>query len=272
MRLIQIAAGVLLCATSLVATAAESVWLYNITQDRVVTNIAADRVRPMASITKLMTALVALDHDPDLTRRLRLVTPLSSYLPRRSYTRGQLLEAVLIKSDNAAAETLAHDYPGGRTAFIAAMNDRARAMRLYNTRFADASGLSSGNVSTAAELALLIRVAAGNSTIRDTAGMHSARITVEQNKRTTTLNLNHTSLSLLTQFGNILASKTGLTTPAGWCVALLVQQDDQDWVMVILGSRTRDQRAQTVQQLMHNHVMPHQWPAANVNTVRSNQP
>ena len=272
MRLIQIAAGALLCAASLVATAAESVWLYNITQDRVVTNIAADQVRPMASITKLMTALVALDHDPDLTRSLRLVTPLGSYLPRRNYTRGQLLKAVLIKSDNAAAETLAHDYPGGRTAFVQAMNDRAQVMRLRHTRFVDASGLSSGNVSTAVELALLIRVAAGNSVIRTTAGQHPARITVQQGKRTTTLNLNHSSLSLLTQFRSILASKTGLTTPAGWCVALLVQQDDQDWVMVVLGSRTRDQRAQTVQQLMHQHVVPHQWPVANVNTTKSSQP
>jgi D-alanyl-D-alanine endopeptidase (penicillin-binding protein 7) len=272
MRLIQVVVGALLCAASLVTTAAESVWLYNITQDQVVADIAADQVRPMASITKLMTALVALEHDADLTRRLRLVTPLGSYLPRRSYTRGQLLEAVLIKSDNAAAETLAHDYPGGRSAFIQAMNHRAQIMRLHHTRFADASGLSAGNVSTAAELALLIRVAAGNPVIRTTAGQHQARITVQQGNRTATLNLNHTSLSLLTQFRNILASKTGLTTPAGWCVALLVQQDDQDWVMVILGSRTRDQRAQTVQQLMHQHVVPHQWPTANVNTVRSSQP
>ena len=263
--------AVLLCAASLPTLAAESVWLYNITQDRVVTDRASGRVRPMASITKLMTAWVALDHDPDLDRRLNLVTPVGSYLPPRSYTRRQLLEAMLVKSDNAAAETLAHDYPGGRAAFVRAMNDRAQALRLHHTRFADASGLSAGNVSTAAELAQLIRAAMGNTVIRDTAGQHRAQITVPQGKRKTTLNLNHTSLSLLTQFGNIVASKTGLTTPAGWCVAMLIQQDDQDWVMVILGSLSREQRAQTVQQLMHQHVVLNHGPVTSFNTV-SRQP
>ena len=96
----------------------DSVLLLNTTTNRVEMSRNADRVRAIASITKIMTAMVALDYDKDLSRRLTLTKRVGSYLPRQQYTREQLLEAMLVKSDNAAAETLAEDYQGGIPAFI----------------------------------------------------------------------------------------------------------------------------------------------------------
>ena len=87
----------------------DSVLLYNVTQHRVEMSRNANQVRSIASITKLMTAMVTLDYDKDLKRKLMLSKTVHSYLPRQLYTREQLLNAMLVKSDNAAAETLAED-------------------------------------------------------------------------------------------------------------------------------------------------------------------
>ena len=82
---------------------ADSVLLYNLTQEQTVMSRDATRLRSIASITKIMTAMVALDHDKDLSRKLTLSRTIRSHLPRQEYTREQLLKAMLINSDNAAA-------------------------------------------------------------------------------------------------------------------------------------------------------------------------
>ena len=87
----------------------DSVLLLNSTTHKTELARNADRVRAIASITKIMTAMVALDYDKDLSRRLTLTKRVGSYLPRQQYTREQLLEAMLVKSDNGAAETLAEE-------------------------------------------------------------------------------------------------------------------------------------------------------------------
>ena len=132
----------LLIGSAWAKPAPDSVLLLNTSTNHIELSRNADRVRSIASLTKIMTAMVALDYDKDLSRRLTLTQRVGSFLPRQQYTREQLLEAMLVKSDNAAAETLAEDYPGGRTAFIAEMNRQAQAWQLYNTTFDDASGLS----------------------------------------------------------------------------------------------------------------------------------
>jgi D-alanyl-D-alanine endopeptidase (penicillin-binding protein 7) len=116
-----------------VSAYADSVLLYNLSQDRIVMSRDADRLRSIASITKIMTAMVALDYDKDLSRKLMLSKQVRSHLPRQEYTREQLLKAMLINSDNAAAETIAEDYPGGRSAFIARMNMQADIWDMKDT-------------------------------------------------------------------------------------------------------------------------------------------
>ena len=236
------------------ATIAESIWLYDTTQQLVELERDSQQVRAIASITKIMTAIVALDHDPDLDRRLMLNRLVGSHLPSRTYTRGELFDAMLVKSDNAAAETLAADYPGGRNSFIAAMNARAQRLGLVNTSFQDPSGLGHRNLSTARETGQLIRAGAVYALIRETSVKTQVAIETTYQKKIRTIDLTHTNQPLLFEFDNIIAGKTGLTSAAGWCVALLVEQAQRQYVIVVLGSRTKQARLDTVKNLMYNHV------------------
>ena len=236
------------------ATAADSVWVYNATQQQVELERDSQQVRAIASITKIMTAMVALDHDPDLDRRLMLNRLVGSHLPSRTYSRKELFDAMLVKSDNAAAETLAADYPGGRNSFIAAMNARAQRMGLVNTSFQDPSGLGPRNLSTARETGQLIRAGAVYALIRETSVKTQVAIETTYQKKIRTIDLTHTNQPLLFEFDNIIAGKTGLTSAAGWCVALLVEQAQRQYVIVVLGSRTKQARLDTVKNLMYNHV------------------
>ena len=235
--------------------APDSVLLLNTSTNHIELSRNADRVRSIASLTKIMTAMVALDYDKDLSRRLTLTQRVGSFLPRQQYTREQLLEAMLVKSDNAAAETLAEDYPGGRTAFIAEMNRQAQAWQLYNTTFDDASGLSALNKSTVLDIANLMHIASGYWFIRDTSVKKQVAFETRYKKQIRTIRLSHTSESILFTFDNILVSKTGLTSAAGWCVGLVVQQNNKPYVIVVLGSANKTQRLQTVKNIIYNHVL-----------------
>jgi len=155
----KILVTIAMCVT--ISVQADSVLLYNLSQDRTVMSRDADRLRSIASITKIMTAMVALDYDKDLSRRLQLNRSVGTKLPRQEYTREQLLKAMLINSDNAAAETIAEDYPGGRSAFIARMNMTADAWGMKDTNFIDPSGLGVFNVSTVRDVANMMTTATG---------------------------------------------------------------------------------------------------------------
>ena len=233
----------------------ESVLLLNTTTHKIELERNGDRVRAIASITKIMTAMVALDYDKDLSRTLTLTRRVGSYLPRQQYTREQLLEAMLIKSDNGAAETLAEDYPGGRTAFIAEMNQHAKNWDLRHTRFADASGLGAGNTSTVHDVAAMMSLAASYWFISDTSVKKQVALETRYKKQIRTIRLEHTSAPILFSFDNIVVSKTGLTSAAGWCVGLVANQNGQQYVIVVLGSRNKAQRLSTVKNIMYNHVL-----------------
>lgn len=242
----------LLCVT--VTAQADSVLLYNLSQDRTVMSRDADRVRSIASITKIMTAMVALDYDKDLSRRLMLSNRSRGHLPRQEYTREQLLKAMLINSDNAAAETIAEDYPGGRSAFIARMNMTADAWGMKDTNFIDPSGLGVFNVSTVRDVANMMATATGYWFIAEVSGQKQAAIETKYKKRVRTINLPHTSGPLLFTFDNVLVSKTGLTSSAGWCVGMVVEQNRQKYVVVVLGSRNKRERLETVKNIRYNHI------------------
>jgi D-alanyl-D-alanine endopeptidase (penicillin-binding protein 7) len=114
-----------------------------------------------------MTALVALDTGYALERPVPLNRRWSTVLPARSYTRGELMTAMLVRSDNDAAETLAADYPGGRTAFLEAMNLKADLLGMPHANFSDASGLDNRNVTTLIGVKRLLLASAEYPLIRD---------------------------------------------------------------------------------------------------------
>ena len=151
----------------------------------------AEAVLPIASITKLMTAMVVLDAKMDLQESLTIVSEdvdtlrhSRSRLPVNTrLTRGDALLLALMASENRAAHALGRTYPGGLGAFVAAMNAKARSLGLAETRFEDPTGISSGNVSSARDLARMVDAAYHYRLIREfttckEATIHSGRRTL----------------------------------------------------------------------------------------------
>lgn len=232
----------------------ESVLVLNVATAKVEYERNADQVRSIASITKLVTAMVTLDHDRDLDKKLLLSNRAGTKLIHTYYTRRQLLEAMLINSDNAAAETLAEDYPGGRAAFVSMMNWYAKNWELPNTHFADPSGLSPFNVSTAHEVADLVYTATGYWLIQDIGTKKQQQLETKYKKKIRKIQLHHTSGKIL-EFDNVVISKTGLTSAAGWCVAMVVGRYRKEYAIVILGAPNKDARYNTVKNIMYNHIV-----------------
>jgi D-alanyl-D-alanine endopeptidase (penicillin-binding protein 7) len=237
-----------------------SIWVYNVTRDRVEYAYNSEQVRPIASITKIMTAMVALDYDKDLSKMLKLDNRVGSNLPKQSYNRWQLFQAMLVRSDNAAAETLARDYPGGRSAFIARMNAQALEWGMKNTRFEDPTGLGANNISSVDDVANMMEVSAGYWIIQEITTRKQVAVETQFKKRIRTVSLKNTNSPLLFEFDNIIVSKTGLTSRAGWCLGLVVEQRKQQFVIVVLGEPTKQQRIKTIQKIMYNHVIDNQLP------------
>ncbi|KWN67086.1 serine hydrolase [Burkholderia ubonensis] len=204
----------------------------------------ARTVRPIASISKLMTAVVARDADRPLDGMLRVSShdrdaiklthsrlSVGSTLSRRDMYR-----IALMSSENRAAAALSRDYPGGRPAFVAAMNREARRLGMRHTRFREPTGLSPRNVSTAEELALLVDAAARDSLIRRFSTAKSATVHPGDGK------LLYVNSDPLVRYGQwpIQLQKTGFINEAGHGVVMRALVRDRPQTIVLLGSPTRD--------------------------------
>jgi serine-type D-Ala-D-Ala endopeptidase (penicillin-binding protein 7) len=197
-------------------------------------------VLPIASITKLMTAMVILDSGVSLEQRVAisdedydLVKGTRSRLrPGTVLTRDELLLLALMSSENRAAFSLARTYPGGTRAFVAAMNEKARVLGMNDTHFLDPTGLSSSNVSTAEDLARLVRAAAEYPLIRQYSTRESA--TVHAFGRA----LDYRNTNGLVRSGqwDIGLSKTGYISEAGRCLVMRVRLASREVIVVLLDS------------------------------------
>jgi len=232
-----------------------SVMITDITESRILCATNAEEVRAMASITKLMTAMIALDYDDSMDHKIMLSRKAGSYLPLREYTRGELFHALLVKSDNGAAESFAQNYPGGREAFLQQMNIRAKTLGMTHTHFDDPSGLSSKNVSTARDITLMVMAAAYYERIREISTKKSAYITTQSKRKQRTVVLNNTNRLILSQVDGVQVSKTGYTNPAGFCVAIMVEKvinnEKHYQVYVVMGAKNPKQRADEVKRLIY---------------------
>jgi D-alanyl-D-alanine endopeptidase (penicillin-binding protein 7) len=245
-----------------------SVMVMDVTTDTIVRGYNIDKVRGLASMTKLMTAMIALDHDLNMNRKLQLSKLAGSHLPKREYTRGELFHALLIRSDNAAAETLAADYPGGRDKFIRDMNLRAEMMGMYDTHFDDPSGLSNGNVSTASNVTQMVIAASYYRQIREISTKKTATILTQIKHKERILILHNTNTAILSQVDGIQISKTGYTNPAGFCVALLVEKNVGDeihhQVIVVMGAKNPAQRVDTVRKVVYDDIIGEYYVASGI--------
>ena len=232
---------------SSVAAAQPSFLLYDLDAQELVHGQNIYETRPLASITKLMTAMVSLDHDRNLKRSLVRGK-------RGKISRFNAFNLLLIRSDNGMAELISRDYPGGRPAFIAAMNRRARQIGMLHTNFEDPSGLSNNNRSTAHDIHRMLEAASYYPLITDISPRPQTRIEVTGRKRTHQVTLRNTNFKLLYEFQSTVVSKTGFTSAAGRCIAMIIEKDGRRYSVVVLGTRSVEQRTRAVEDLFYNHT------------------
>jgi D-alanyl-D-alanine endopeptidase (penicillin-binding protein 7) len=241
---------------STLAYAQPSVWLYDETRGEAVIVRNANEQRPIASITKLMTAIVTLRYDQDLDRRISV--PRGSHLSKGYHSRKEVLTAMLVKSDNQAAVALAEDYPGGVDNFVRKMNQTAAEMKLYQTQFVDPNGLGRNNMSTAAEVAEMVRVSSLIGPIRDISTIKvmtlERQVKVKKKPKTKLVQLPNTNTMLLNEFKETVVSKTGFTNPAGFCVAMAIEKDHHKLSVVVLGAKDKRVRFALAKQAVSDYL------------------
>ena len=197
-------------------------------------------VLPIASITKLMTAVVLLDARLDLEQRVAIssedydaVKGTRSRLRAGSVlTRNELLLLALMSSENRAAAALGRTYPGGLEAFVAAMNAKAHALGMADSRFVDPAGLSPANVSSGQDLARLVMAAHEYPLIRDYSTRNSAVVHALGRP----LGYRNTNGMVRSARWEIGLSKTGYISEAGRCLVMRVRMASREVVVVLLDS------------------------------------
>ena len=197
-------------------------------------------VLPIASITKLMTALVVADAEQPMDELLTITAEdIDTEKGSRSrlqlgtqLTRGEMLHLALMASENRAANALGRHYPGGLPAVVAAMNRRAQSLGMKHTRHVEPTGLSSSNQSNATDLALLVREADKNDMIRRLSTSLEAEVAVGPRA----VHFRNTNSLVRNSEWAIGLQKTGYISEAGRCVVMQAQLSGRKLVMVLLDS------------------------------------
>ncbi|MGL5775592.1 MAG: D-alanyl-D-alanine endopeptidase, partial [Aeromonas veronii] len=202
----------------------------------------ANRVRPIASLTKLMTALVVLDAKQSLNQTItvdkndldRVKHTHSRIRMGTKVTRRDALHLALMSSENRMASALARHYPGGRSAFVRAMNNKARQLGMRNTHFYDSTGLSTRNVSTAQDLGKLAAAAYRQPLIRQFTQDENREMRF--NSPAYSLMFNNTNPLVKNPDWDVRLSKTGFTDEAGRCLVMRAKPDSRELAIVLLNS------------------------------------
>jgi len=218
-----------------------------------------DAVLPIASITKLMTALITVDAELDLEEQLeveradRTIDRMRSWLnPGVKLTRGQALHLALMSSENHAAQLLGRTYPGGLTAAVAAMNAKAQLLGMHDTRFEDPTGLSAENRSSPADLVRLVNAAYQHPVLREYST--TSELSLPIGKRV--VRYGNTNGLTKNPDWDIGLQKTGYISAAGRCLVMQAVIEGQRIVMVLLDSVGKYSRIGDAQRIR-------QWLEAN---------
>ena len=217
----------------------------------------ANEVTAIASLTKLMTAIVTLDAglpldelieidigDLDVIKGSRSRLSMGTMLSRR-----EMLRLALMSSENRAASSLARHYPGGVTAFVAAMNAKAAALGMSNSRFEDPTGLSPQNVSTAKDLSRLVEASAQYPLIRDYSTTPSHYVELQPTGRV--LGFNNSNRLVASSTWDIQVQKTGYIREAGRCLVMLATVASKPMIIVLLDSIGKYTRLGDAERVRH---------------------
>ena len=195
-------------------------WLETDGQGNLIEGSNITEVRSIASITKLMTVMAVLDLKQDLQEKIG------------KFTRGQLVQLALVKSDNDAAKALCDNFPGGRFECIRFMNEKANYLGMYRTKFVEPTGLSPMNISTALDLLKLVFEARHYPEIVKASQTPVLNIQIG-NKILSFRNTN----PVIGKRYNFIVSKTGSTNAAGSCIVVMVDTDLGRRIVILLGAK-----------------------------------
>jgi len=211
-------------------------WLVADYKGKIIDGENYNQVRSIASISKLVTAMVILDAGQDPDERIT------------QFTRQELIQLMLIRSDNNAAVQLCNRYPGGHHACIRAMNEKARLMGLSNTRFVEPTGLSVMNVSTADEL---IAIILESEQYRDIVlSARSSEVKIKVRKK---WHIFHNTNPIVGKRHDVVVSKTGWITASGGCLVMMIDTEIGRRIIVVLGSKNIRTRIPDAEFLIENY-------------------
>ena len=185
----------------------------------------ADQQRSIASITKLMTVMVVLDAHQDLTEVIK------------SYTRIDLIQLAMVKSDNRAAQLLCDNYPDGKDACVRAMNVKAKQLGLTKTKYVEPTGLSVMNVSTAEELVKIVMAAQRYPEI--VTASKSSQVKIKLKKKWLVF---HNTNPIIGKRHDFIVSKTGYIRASGGCIVMMMDTDIGRRIVIVLGSKNTHTR------------------------------
>ena len=195
-------------------------WLETDDQGNLIEGSNITEVRSIASITKLMTVMAVLDIKQDMQEKIG------------KFTRGQLVQLALVKSDNDAAKALCDNFPGGRFECIRFMNEKANYLGMYRTKFIEPTGLSPMNISTALDLLKLVFEASHYPEIVRASQTPVLNIQIG-NKVVSFRNTN----PVIGKRYNFIVSKTGSTNAAGSCIVVMLDTDIGRRIVILLGAK-----------------------------------
>jgi D-alanyl-D-alanine endopeptidase (penicillin-binding protein 7) len=203
-----------------------------------------DSIMPIASISKLMTAMVVLDSGLPLSQSVTIAQidtqnvkmSRSKIQPGMSFTRLDLLKLALMASENRAAAALARSFPGGTPGFVAEMNAKAAQLGMQNTRFMDPTGLNPGNVSTATDLVKMVNASYGYPIIRDFSTSDSMQMELDAPRKRKVLAWHNSNRLVINKSWEIGLSKTGYISEAGRCLVMQARIAERKVIIVLLDS------------------------------------
>ncbi len=208
-------------------------------------------VRSIASVTKLFTAKTVLDSGVSLSEQIKVQGKSSGRFARGiMIERYELLRAMLMSSDNLAAESLAHAHPGGYNKFLQDTADNVSEMNLQSTSIVDSTGLLAGNKSSVNDLAEFLFILRRYVIIQQLSSEKFYTYEYRRGKKIIRVNLKNTNPQMWT-YDNIILTKTGYTSAAGRCLAMIVEKNGELYAVVSLGNKTLHQRSKNIMELMN---------------------
>ena len=219
MKLLVLAALLFVSNAFAVNITAQS-WLETDDKGNLIEGSNITEVRSIASITKLMTVMAVIDSNPNMQEKIG------------KYTREQLIQIALVKSDNNAAKALCDNFPGGRFECIKYMNSKAIYLGMLRTKFVEPTGLSPMNISTALDLLRLVFESSHYPEI--VKASQTAVLTVKTGKQVQTFNNTN---PIVGKRHNFIVSKTGTTNAAGGCIVMMLDTEVGRRIVIVLGSK-----------------------------------